>query len=52
MSVGALRNAFFATLALLGLLATSIRAQALQESMDVVVNGPQGALLLMDGQAK
>ena len=52
MSVDALRNAFFATLALLGLLATSIRAQALQESMDVVVNGPQGALLLMDGQAK
>lgn len=52
MSVGALRNAFFATLTLLGLLATSIRAQALQESMDVVVNGPQGALLLMDGQAK
>jgi hypothetical protein len=52
MSVGALRNAFFATLALLGLLASPIHAQALQESMDVVVNGPQGALLLMDGQAK
>lgn len=52
MSVRVLRDTIFASLALLIASAPSASAQALKESMDVVVNGPPGALLLMDGQAK